>query len=74
MYFRVRLPEHRIPVTFDDPYHKPHLENFFNAVRGLEELNCPADVGYETAVAVLRTKEASEAGGTRGGDPKEFTV
>ncbi len=67
-------PEHRIPVIFDDPYHKPHLENFFNAVRGLEELNCPADVGYETAVVVLKTNQAIESDGTLVFDPNEFTV
>jgi predicted dehydrogenase len=67
-------PEHRIPVTFDDPYHQPHLENFFNAVLGLEELNCPADVGYETAVAVLKVNEAIESGETLVFDPGEFTV
>jgi predicted dehydrogenase len=54
--------EHQIPVEFHEPYHKPHLENFFNAVRGIESLNCPAEVGYETAVSVLKVNEAIEAG------------
>jgi hypothetical protein len=40
----------------------PHLVNFFNAVRGKEELNCPAEVGYESAVAVLKVNEAVERG------------
>ena len=35
-------PSHELPTKFDDPYHKPHLENFFNAIRGKEKLNCPA--------------------------------
>lgn len=55
-------PSHEIPVKFDDPYHKPHLENFFNAVRGREKLNCPGEVGYETAVTVLSVNEAVESG------------
>ena len=38
--------EHRLPIEFNDLYHKPHLENFFNAVRGLEKLHCPAEIGY----------------------------
>jgi len=54
--------EHKIPLEFTDPYHKPHLENFFNAVRGREELNCPPEIGYETAVSVLKVNEAIEAG------------
>ncbi|MCA9734037.1 MAG: Gfo/Idh/MocA family oxidoreductase [Deferribacteres bacterium] len=54
-------PVHEIPVEFNDPYHQPHLRNFFNAIRGEEELNCPAEVGYETAVMVLKVNEAVEA-------------
>ncbi len=42
--------------------HQPHLENFFDAVRGKGRLNCPAEVGYETAVQVLKVNEALEAG------------
>ena len=67
-------PQHGIPVAFNDPYHKPHLENFFNAVRGREELNCPAEVGYETAVAVLKVNQAVESGRRLVFDPAEFTV
>jgi len=54
-------PMYSLPVKFNDLYHKPHLENFFAAVRGKAKLNCPAEVGYETAVAVLKANEAVEA-------------
>ena len=54
----VPAEEYKINKTFDDPYHQPHLQNFFNAVRGLEDLNCPGEIGYETAVAVLKVNEA----------------
>lgn len=50
-----------MPVGFDEPFHLPHLRNFVNAVRGEEKLNCPPEVGYETAVAVLKVNEAVEA-------------
>ncbi|MBL7215704.1 MAG: Gfo/Idh/MocA family oxidoreductase [Phycisphaerae bacterium] len=50
--------EYKLPVEFTDPYHQPHLFNFFNAIRGTEKLNCPAEVGYETAVTVLKVNEA----------------
>ncbi|MBN2011822.1 Gfo/Idh/MocA family oxidoreductase [candidate division KSB1 bacterium] len=58
----VAPPKHELPIVLNDPYHKPHLENFFNAVRGKEALNCPAEVGYETAVAVLKVNEAVATG------------
>jgi predicted dehydrogenase len=66
--------EHRIPLQFSDLYHKPHLENFFNSVRGLETLNCPAEEGYETAVTVLKVNEAIEAGRRLYFTPEEFEV
>ncbi|MDZ7724908.1 MAG: Gfo/Idh/MocA family oxidoreductase [candidate division KSB1 bacterium] len=56
--------KHDIPVTLTDPYHQPHLENFFNSVRGDDTLNCPAEIGYETAVTVLKVNDAVEAGRT----------
>jgi predicted dehydrogenase len=66
--------EHKIPVAFNDPYHKPHLENFFSAVRGAAKLNCPAEVGYESAVAVLKVNEAVEARRTLEFRPEEFQI
>lgn len=50
-----------LPVELAKPAHQPHLENFFNAIREGEKLNCPAEIGYETAVAVLKVNEAVEA-------------
>src|SRR5574341_83421 len=52
---------HRVPVVLRDPYHQPHLSNFFDAVRGEARLNCPAEVGYESAVTVLKVNEAIDA-------------
>ena len=67
-------PKYRIPLQFNDPYHKPHLENFFDAIRGRAELNCPADVGYETAVTVLTVNKAVEAGRKLLFRPEDFRV
>ncbi|MFC1555911.1 Gfo/Idh/MocA family protein [candidate division KSB1 bacterium] len=67
-------PQHEIPVEFNDPYHKPHLENFFNALRGNESLNCPPEVGYETAVAVLKVNQAVEAGRRLRFSQSEFKI
>lgn len=50
--------EYTIPVKMNVPYHQPHLMNFFNAIRGTETLNCPGEIGYETAVTVLKVNDA----------------
>jgi len=47
-----------LPVELAKPAHQPHLENFFSAVRSGTPLNCPAELAYESAVAVLRANEA----------------
>lgn len=70
----VTPPEHGIPVEFNDLYHRPHLMNFFNSIRGLEKLNCPAEMGYESAVSVLKVNEAVAAGRRIYFDPKEFHI
>jgi predicted dehydrogenase len=67
-------PKYGIPVTMDKAFHEPHLQNFFDAVRGKAKLNCPAEDGYETAVTVLKVNEAVAAGKTLTFDEKEFKV
>ena len=63
-----------LPVVLDKPYHQPHLENFFNAVRGAGKLNCPAEVGLQTAVEVLKANEAVAAGRKIEFKDEEFKV
>jgi predicted dehydrogenase len=67
-------PKYDMLVKMDKPYHQPHLENFFDALRGKTKLSCPAEVGYETAVAVLKVNDAAEAGRKLNFKPEEFTV
>ena len=52
-----------IPVDLAKPAHQPHLENFFNAIRLGTPLSCPADLAYESAVAVLKVNEAVRSRG-----------
>ncbi|HEY6552415.1 MAG TPA: Gfo/Idh/MocA family oxidoreductase [Vicinamibacteria bacterium] len=66
--------QHRIPVVLRDPYHQPHLQNFFDAVRGTAKLNCPAEAGYETAVTVLKVNEAIDAKQRLSFGPEEFRI
>jgi len=66
---------YEIPVTMEGkPYHQPHLENFFDAIRGKAKLTCPAEVGFETAVMVLKVNEAVEAARRLEFKPEEFKV
>jgi predicted dehydrogenase len=66
--------QHTIPVVLRDPYHQPHLQNFFDAVRGTATLHCPAEIGYETAVTVLKVNEAIDANERLSFQPDEFEV
>ncbi len=42
------------------PFYQPHLENFFDAIRGEAELNCPGEVGYEAAVMAHKLCQAAQ--------------
>ena len=66
--------QHKVPVVLRDPYHQPHLQNFFDAVRGHGKVNCPPEVAYESAVAVLKVNEAIEAKAPLSFKPEDFTI
>ncbi len=66
--------QHTVPVVLRDPYHQPHLQNFFDAVRGKGTLNCPPEVGYESAVSVLKVNDAIEARSLLAFSPDDFRV
>ena len=50
-----------IPVTLDKMIHQPHLENFFDTVRGKTTLNCPGESAFATAVTILKINQAVAA-------------
>jgi predicted dehydrogenase len=66
--------QHTVPVVLRDPYHQPHLQNFFDAVRGKAKLNCPAEIGYESAVSVLKVNDAIEAKCRLSFKPEDFRI
>ena len=71
----VPAAQYDLPVTMNKPYHQPHLENFFAAIRDKNvKLNCPAEIGYESAVSVLKVNEAVEAARKLDFKPEEFKV
>jgi len=47
-----------IPVSFNKKLHQPHLENFFKAIRGEAQLNCPADEAFASESVVFKANEA----------------
>lgn len=63
-----------MPVTLDKAIHQPHLENFFDSVRGKTKLNCPGEVGFASAVTVLRVNEAVAARTTLTFKPEDFVA
>jgi predicted dehydrogenase len=57
-----QLAEYEIPVFFNKPPHQPHLENFFNAIRGTAKLNCPGDESFSSEYVIHKANEAVVAG------------
>ncbi len=70
----IPAPSYRIQIDAVDRVHQPHLENFFDTIRGSAELTCPAEIGYETAVTVLKVNEAIAAGRKLSFAPDDFIV
>jgi predicted dehydrogenase len=56
-----QLAEYEIPVFFNKPPHQPHLENFFNTIRGTAKLNCPADEAFTSEYVIHKANEAVDA-------------
>ena len=54
-----QLAEYEIPVFFNKPPHQPHLENFFNAIRGSAKLNCPADEAFSSEYVIHKQTKPS---------------
>jgi predicted dehydrogenase len=57
-----QVTAYRLPTLVDKPAHQPHLENFFDAVRGKAALNCPAEAAFASEVVVYKLNEAIDCG------------
>jgi len=66
-----QLAAYEIPVTFSKAIHQPHLENFFNAIRGKAKLNCPADEAFSSEYVIHKANEAIAAQKTIAITPQE---
>ena len=67
-------PEYEFPVQYADSIYKPHLENFFNAIRGKEKLNCPPEIAFASTVTVLKIYEAMNSNQKAVFKPEDFQV
>ena len=63
-----------LPVVLDQSVYQPHLENFFAAVRGRAELNCPDDDAFRTEVIVHKVEEAVATAAKVTFTPEDFAV
>lgn len=66
--------EYRPPSGLQTSSQQSHLKNFFDAIRGKEKLNCPAEDAFATAVTMFKIREAVTAGRRLFFRPEEFTV
>ena len=57
-----QLATYNIPVSFDKKPHQPHLENFFNSIRGRATLNCPGDEAFASEYVIHKANEAIPLG------------
>jgi len=68
------LVSYEINKTLEGPIHMPHLVNYFNAIRGLEPLNCDGEHAYEREAAVFKIVQAIEAKKTLFFEDSDFVV
>jgi hypothetical protein len=65
---------YQLPIDMTDPFTMPHLANFFAAIRGQAQLNCPVEVAYAATTATLKINDAIEARQCLTITPEELTV
>jgi predicted dehydrogenase len=63
-----------LSITTRKALHRPHLENFFAAVRGEAKLNCPGDHAFESEYIIFKANEAIASGQRIVMNPAEFAV
>jgi predicted dehydrogenase len=56
-----QIARYEMAVLLDKPPHQPHLENFFNAIRGTAKLNCPADEAFRSEYVIHLANDAIAA-------------
>ncbi len=67
-------PRYDIPAIIRYPAHLPHLKNFFDAIRGKCQLNCPPEVAWRTEVMISKVAESVELEKRIDFEPGDFIV
>jgi predicted dehydrogenase len=57
-----KLTCYRVPIVLESPVSGPHLENFFAAVRGKQQLHAPGEAAFRATALALSAREAGEKG------------
>lgn len=65
---------YELPVALHKPLHQPHLENFFDAVRGRMKLTCPGEEAFRAEVVIHKVNQALDAKKLLVFEPSEFQV
>lgn len=55
-------PHYIVPEEYYKPPYEPHLQNFFQAIRGEASLNCPADIAYQSIAVLEQVNKAIASG------------
>jgi predicted dehydrogenase len=66
------LVAYDLPIVLNKPLHQPHLENFFNAVRGEGKLNCDAAHAFESEAPIFKVNPAVAARKAIDMKPEDF--
>lgn len=68
------LVAYELPIVLDKPLHQPHLENFFDAVRGKGTLNCDAAHAFESEAVIFKVNPAVAARHAIDMKPEDFVA
>ena len=68
------LVSYEIPVVLNKPVHQPHLENFFDSIRGKATLNCDSEKAFASSAAIFQVNPAIESKERYVFKPSDFVV
>lgn len=57
----VAAAAYEIPIVLNKPIHQPHLENFFDAIRGKAALTCDGRHAFESEVPIFKVNDSVAA-------------
>lgn len=63
---------YEIPVVLNKPIHQPHLENFFDAIRGKAKLTCDGRHAFESEATIFKVNESAAQGRVLPFTPEDF--